>query len=300
MVVARLQGGLGNQLFIYAAARRLSLKNNVPLKLDITSGYERDYYQRTYRLNHFNIGAEIASPYQSFKGILGRVRRQILRIISRHRKFEHRVYLDEESREFDPRLLNLQVKGIIYLEGFFAREKYFKDIERIIRDDFQIVTRHDAENLALAGQIQSTNSVCLHVRRLHGLPSKTEAKSNPSISSLSRDYYKKGIEIIARKIAEPVFYCFGDYPQWFVDNIKIDYPITIINHNKDEKDYEDLWLMSLCKHFIIANSTFSWWGAWLSNYHDKIVIVPDATCYANLSGASIFKRDVIPTGWLAI
>jgi hypothetical protein len=138
------------------------------------------------------------------------------------------------------------------------------------------------------------------VRRLHGLPSKTDAKSNPSISSLSVEYYKKGIEIIAQKITDPVFYCFGDYPQWFVENIKIDYPITIINNNKEEKDYEDLWLMSLCKHFIIANSTFSWWGAWLSNYHDKIVIVPDVNCYVNLSGVSIFKQDVIPTGWLVV
>ena len=300
MVIARLKGGLGNQLFIYAAARRLSLKINVPLKLDITSGFERDYYQRTYRLNHFNIKAEIASPYQSFNGILGRVRRQVLRIISRCCKFEQRVYLDEESGEFDPRLLNLKVKGIIYLEGFFAREQYFKDIEGVIRDDLQIVTRHDAENLALAEKIQSTNSVCLHVRRLHGLPSKTDAKLDPLISSLNADYYKKGIEIIARKIPEPVFYCFGDYPQWFVENIEINYPIIIINHNKEEKDYEDLWLMSLCKHFIIANSTFSWWGAWLSNYHDKIVIVPDTNIYVDLSGVSIFKRDVIPAGWLTI
>ena len=276
MVIVRLQGGLGNQLFIYAAARRLSLKNNVPLRLDITSGFERDYYQRTYRLNHFNIKAEIASPYQSFNGISGRARRQILRIISRYGKFERRVYLDEESREFDPRLLNLKVKGIRYLEGFFAREQYFKDIEGVIRDDLQVVTKHDAENLALAEKIQSTNSVCLHVRRLRGLPSKTDAKSDPLNPALSVDYYKKGIEIIASQIADPVFYCFGDYPQWVVDNIKVDYPIIIINHNKDEKDYEDLWLMSLCKHFIIPNSTFSWWGAWLSNYHDKIVIVPDA------------------------
>ena len=109
MVVVRLKGGVGNQLFIYAAARRLSLNNNVPLKLDISSGFQRDYYQRNYRLNHFNIKAEIASPYQSFNGIFGRVRRQILRIISRCYKFEHRLYLDEESREFDPRLLNCRL-----------------------------------------------------------------------------------------------------------------------------------------------------------------------------------------------
>lgn len=300
MVVVRLKGGVGNQLFMYAAARRLSLKNNVPLRLDVSSGFHHDYYQRNYRLNHFNIKAEIASSYQSFNGISGRVRRQILRMISRCYKFEQRLYLDEESWEFDPRLFNLRVNGIIYLEGYWAREKYFKDIEGMIRDELQIVTKHDAENLALAAKIQSTNSVCIHVRRLRGLPGKTDAQSDPSNPALPADYYKKGIEIIASKIAEPVFYCFGDYPQWVAENVKIDYPIVIINHNKDEKDYEDLWLMSLCKHLIISNSTFSWWGAWLSNYNDKIVIVPEANSYYNLPGIHIFNRDAIPSGWLAI
>jgi hypothetical protein len=300
MVVVRLKGGLGNQLFMYAAARRLSLKNNVPLLLDVTSGFQNDYFLRNYRLNHFNIKAETASPYQSFNGILGRVRRQILRMISKCYKFDHRLYLDEKSRQFDVRLLNLEVNGIIFLEGYWASEKYFKDIEGSIRDDLRIVAKHDAENLAMAEKIQSTNSVCLHVRRLRGLPSTTDAKSDPSIPSLDIDYYKKGIEIIAGKISEPVFYCFGDHPQWFIDNIKIDYPITVIDYNKYEKDYEDLWLMSLCKHFIIANSTFSWWGAWLSNHNDKIVIVPDANIYHNISGINIFNRDNIPSGWLTI
>jgi hypothetical protein len=300
MVVVRLKGGVGNQLFMYAAARRLSLHNNVPLKLDISSGFRHDYYQRDYRLNHFNIKAESASPYQSFHGSFGRVRRQILRMISRCYKFEQRPYLDEEFGEFDPRLLNLQVGGIIYLEGYWASERYFKDIEGIIRDELQIVTRHDAENLALAEKIHSTNSVCIHVRRLRGLPSKTDATLDPFNPALSVDYYKKGIEIIASKIANPVFYCFGDYPQWLVENIKVDYPLIVINHNKDEKDYEDLWLMSLCKHFIIANSTFSWWGAWLSNHNDKIVMVPDTNIYHNLPGINLFEQDAIPSGWLTI
>ena len=179
MVVARIRGGLGNQLFVYAAARRLALHSNVPLKLDIISGFQRDYFQRNYRLQHFNIQGELASRRQSFDGIFGRVRRQILKQLAKFSEFENRRYITEEFPEFDPRLLNLKVNGIIYLEGVWASEQYFKDIEGIIRDDLKLVTRHDSRNLALAEKIQSSNSVCLHLRRLHGVP-RSEAKPSPS------------------------------------------------------------------------------------------------------------------------
>ena len=196
--------------------------------------------------------------------------------------------------------MNFKVNGITYLEGIWASEKYFKDIEGIIRDDLKIVTRHGSQDLALAEKIQSTNSVGIHVRRLRECPGKGEAKPNPSSPALSIDYYKRGIEIIAGKVAYPVFYCFGDYPQWFPQKNKMDFPLVVINHHKDEKDYEDLWLMSLCKHFIIANSTFSWWGAWLSNHHDKIIITPGGNNDCTIPGMEIFSRDAIPSGWLKI
>ncbi len=295
MVVARLKGGLGNQLFIYAAARRLALKNNVPLKLDIISGFQRDYYQRTYRLHHFNIQGEVASRRQSFDGIFGRVRRQILKQLAKFSELEDRRYITEEFPEFDPRLLNFEVNGITYLDGIWANEKYFKDIEGIIRNDLKIVTRHGSEDLALAEKIKSGNSVGIHVRRLRDFPCKG-AGGNSSSPALSADYYKRGIEIIAGKVADPVFYCFGDDPQWFPQNNKMDFPLVVINHNKNEKDYEDLWLMSLCKHFIIANSTFSWWGAWLSNHHDKIIITSGWNNDRTIPGTEM----AIPTGWLTI
>jgi hypothetical protein len=300
MVIARLKGGVGNQLFIYAAARRLSLNNNVPLKLDIISGFQRDYYQRNYRLQHFNIQGDVASRRQSFEGIFGRVRRQVLKQLAKFSEFEQRRYITEEFPEFDPRLLNLKVNGITYLDGIWASEQYFKDIEGIIREDLKIVTRHDPQDLALAAKIQSSNSVGLHVRRLHGVPRKSEAKPNPAIPALSIDYYQRGIEIIAGKVADPVFYCFGDYPQWFSQNNQMDFPLVVINHNKDEKDYEDLWLMSLCKHFVIANSTFSWWGAWLSDHPGKIVITPGGINDRAIPQMTIFSREAIPSGWLKI
>ncbi|MGB7913160.1 MAG: alpha-1,2-fucosyltransferase [Desulfobaccales bacterium] len=300
MVVARIKGGLGNQLFIYAAARRLSLKNNVPLKLDIMSGFQRDYFQRKYRLHHFNIKGEVASRHRSFDGIFGRVRRQILKKMAKFTKFEKRRYITQEFPGFDPRLLDFKVNGIAYLDGIWASEKYFKDIEGVIRDDLKMVAGHDSRDLALAAKIQSGNSIGIHVRRLRELPGNGEAEPNPSSPALTVDYYKRGIDIIAGKVADPVFYCFGDHPQWLSENIKMDFPLVVVNHNKDEKDYEDLWLMSLCKHFIIANSTFSWWGAWLSDHHDKIVITPGGNNDSTIPGMEIFHRDAILSGWLKI
>jgi hypothetical protein len=297
MVIVRLVGGLGNQLFIYAAARRLALKNNVRLKLDIISGFQRDFYRRQYCLNKFNIKAEIASPTESFMGILGRIRRKAVRKISQLRKFEKRMYIVEESNDFDPRLLSLKTNRIVFLEGYWQSEKYFKDIENIIREDFEIISEHDLQNLNMAKKIESSNAVCLHVRRLHGVANMEGAQPLPDAEALEIDYYNRAVAFIAKRVSNPVFYCFGDYPKWMLENIKINFPTVFITHNNsDEKSHEDLWLMSLCKHFIICNSTFSWWGAWLASNQDKIVIAP--AIKEQLRHFNSTSKDLIPEHWI--
>jgi hypothetical protein len=289
VVIARLCGGLGNQLFIYAAARRLSLKNNVPLILDAVSGFSDDFYRRNYCLHHFNIKADFTNYFICRKRFSW-LEREIRRKLSTLRKIENRSYIIEEIEAFDSRIYNLQVKGTVYLDGYWQSEKYFKDIEDIIRQDLEIITEHDEDNIKIANEIKSLNAVCLHARRLHGVPNLPNAEPKKSVPALPMEYYRKAIELIARRVSNPVFFCFGDYPQWLVENIKIDFPTFIIDNNKDdEKNYEDLWLMRQCKHFILANSTFSWWGAWLSNNKNKIVI---ARQFGN--------RDCIPNEWITI
>ena len=129
MVIARVLGGLGNQLFIYAATRRLALTNNVPLKLDIISGFKWDSdFKRKYLLHQFNIQAEIASQWDSFVSPCGRIRRNFLRRINKTVSFKNRFYITEESKEFDTRILQLKVRNRVYLEGYWQSEKYFKDI----------------------------------------------------------------------------------------------------------------------------------------------------------------------------
>ena len=277
MIVARVCAGLGNQLFIYAAARRLALYNGTELKLDATSAFINDHANAVFSLRFFNIDAEKASPWECFTHPGGKIRRRLAQEISEFTPFEKRHYIYENSREYDSRLLNLKGDHSIYLYGYWQSESYFKDIESVIRNDFEFICKHDLQNIEIAEQIQSCNAVCIHGRRCLLVPLQNNPIPNdPSKAiSLGLDYYSAAIAKIAQEIPNPHFYCFSDYPQWFKDNLKIDYPITIVDNNSyHEKFYEDMWLMSQCKHFIMSNSTFSWWGAWLSKNPEKVVYYP--------------------------
>jgi hypothetical protein len=292
MVIPRILGGLGNQLFVYAAARRLSIVNNVPIKLDVLSAYEKDPFKRKFSLHHFNIQKNYASAYESYAGKFGRIRRGMKRLANELKPLKNKDYLVEKSL-FDEEIFNFKVKNKIYIDGYFQTERYFLDVASTIRQEFQIVTPHDDRNNQLAEAIKSTNSVCMHARRMYDLPGDAASASLSKVHALSEAYYSKAIAYVSERVSQPHFYCFGDHPEWFAARIKIDYPITVVKQNKgDDKNYEDLWLMSLCKHFIISNSTFAWWGAWLGGIGDKIVLAP------NMAGWP--QRMKIPEQWITI
>ena len=299
-------GGLGNQLFIYAAARRLALRNSVGLKLDITSGYREDFYKRNYCLNHFNIKAEIASKFESYDGFFGKGRQKFVALFSARLPFGKRKYIKHQFPHFDERLLNLRVNGKIYLDGLWQSEHYFKDEESVIHDDLKITTRPDPQNEDIAQKISAGNAVSLHTRRLRGVGNVKGGKPKDSVASLGFDYYQSAIKKIVSKVPKPHFFCFSDYPDWLRENLSIDYPVTFITHNKgdeknpDAKNYEDLRLMSLCKHHIIANSTFSWWGAWLNPRKDKIVIAPRQGLGGLKNYSERAVEDSLPAAWIKI
>ena len=150
---------------------------------------------------------------------------------------------------------------------------------------------HDNENKEWAEKIKSTNAVAMHARRLHGVPNQKNAKPNPNVRAISLRYYLDAMNEIGSQIPNPHFYCFSDYPDWFQENLRTEFPVTFIKHNQYgyDRSHEDFWLMSQCKHFIISNSTFSWWAAWLSNQVNKIVISPDRIFWG--------LQDIIPAGW---
>lgn len=295
-IITRIKGGIGNQLFCYAAARRLAVLNNAELVIDDISGFVRDHqYQRRYSLDRFHILARKATASERMEPF-GRLRRRLVKCINRRRVFSNRTYIEQNDMGFDPRLLGLKVRRDVYLDGYWQSESYFKDIEDIIRLDLLIASPNDPTNQKVAGRIQSCNAVCVHVRRFVN----PLINDSPKIMyNLQKDYYERAQREILRRVQKPYFFIFSDNPNAAKNMIDLPESVaTYIYHNHEHVDAcADLWLMSLCKHFIIANSTFSWWGAWLSSNFDKIIIYPDI----KTRGLSSWGFDgLIPNGWIGM
>ena len=268
-VICRIFGGLGNQLFCYAAARRLALVNKAELVIDDVTGFARNHvYQRHYQLDHFSIPCRKATAAERLEP-LERYRRGLAKWVSRRRAFEKRCYLEQEGIDFDARLLALKVKGTLYLDGYWQSEGYFKDVEKIIREDLRIIPPKDPLNLSMAEEICNSQAVALHVRWF-------DAPGSNTIHNVTADYYQRAIALMQEKIESPRYFLFSDDPE--TARSKLALPkgrVTYVSHNRgDENAYVDLWLITKCRHFITANSTFSWWGAWLGGGKEKIVVTP--------------------------
>lgn len=291
LVITKLIGGLGNQFFQYALGRALSIRNDAPLKLDV-SGYE-SYKLRRYSLSHFNVVEEIASHEE-----IERFRRAgstrparlaaRLGVLPRSRRFTTIV---ESGFAFSPEVLG--ARGNIYLEGYWQSEKYFKEIEDVIRRELTVKSEPDGANEQVGRLIRATDSVCVHVRR-------GDYASNPEITKIYElcppDYYRAAARELTKSVAAPHFFVFSDDPTWARENLEFNQPTTFVEHNGAGKDYEDLRLMSLCKHFVIANSSFSWWGAWLGADPRKLVFAPKAWFRTREHDT----RDLIPDAWYVI
>lgn len=276
-VTVGIGGGLGNQLFQYAAARSLAHRSGVPLVIDHLSGFARDFYQRRYLLDRFAIRGEMIDPRASFVSPWGRMRRRMLVWRNRSRPLAEKTYLVEDWERFHPELVDWVVTRPVYLEGYWQHEAYFRNISDLLREELVLRTAHDEQNLAMARRIDSVESVCLHVRRLHGVPGTKDAKPQATVSAwhhLDPSYFPRAIEAMTQRLANPHFFVFADYPDWAREHIRTDHPTEFVTHNGPDRDTEDFWLMGLCRHFVISNSTFSWWAAWLARNPSKIVIAP--------------------------
>ena len=296
-VTVQIAGGLGNQLFQYATARRLALQSGVPLELDHLSGFARDFYRRRYLLDRFAIRGEKIAPRAAYVSHRGRLRRALRARWSRDRELADRGYIREEDSRFVPGLLDLRVTRPVYLEGYWQYERYFRDIRDTLCEELAIHTAHDPDNLEYARKIASVEAVCLHVRRLHGVPDTKDAKPIADATwkhHIEPSYFQHAVERLAQRVANPHFFVFADYPDWAREHIRAPFPLEFVTHNGSDRDYEDFWLMGPCRHFIVANSTFSWWAAWLARDPDKVVIAPKAS----VGPDEVLKST--PEDWLLI
>ena len=288
MIVVRLMGGLGNQLFQYATARHLAAINNTELFVDTTFLDEKkeSVTPRKYELNSFNVQTKIADAklLHSFRGSDFSTGERIITLI---KTFGDRHKYKFDDYGFDEELLKL--KGNYYIRGFFQSEKYFKTMEPIIRKELSLKETGISNDIELVSKIIHSESVSIHIRRGDYIRNLSAMDVH---SLCSKDYYIKSIQHITALLNKDLhFYLFTDDAAWVQREMNWPINYTLI---ENKSTIEDFYLMSLCKHNIIANSTFSWWAAWLNNNEHKKVIMPKYWLN-NILSESV---DLVPKNWI--
>lgn len=293
MIISQIIGGLGNQMFQYAAGRALSFKRHTRLKLDVSAF-------GNYRLHHgftltqaFDAPCDIASD-SDVREVLGcRANRLIRAALQRFpgihlgaKRFMREPHVHYWSG-FD------NAPDDCYLSGYWQSERYFYEFAEAIRSDFSFRPAVDPVNIQLIREISELPAVSLHVRR-------GDYVSNPKAAQVHGtcgvEYYARAIDYIAARVSNIHLFIFSDDLEWAVRNLPLEsWPYTCVGNNTGQESWRDMHLMSLCRHNITANSSFSWWGAWLNSNPEKIVVAP-SRWFASRHDAS----DVIPSTWIRL
>lgn len=287
MIIVKVMAGLGNQMFQYALYKNFIVQNK-EAKLDISffdyfnahNGYELDRI--------FNISPIYATIEES--NILGDTRLDVVSRILRKLGVTKKTHYTQDivyGFGFEEKLLD--IKENVYLQGYWQSEKYFYNAKDILRSEFSFKKKLDQKNQEISDLIKNTNSISLHVRR------GDYVSSNNLGNVCSLKYYRNAMEYIKSEVDNPFFFVFSDDIDWCKANLNRD-NIFYVNINFGQDSYKDMQLMSLCQHNIIANSSFSWWGAWLNINTNKIVVAPNKW----FNNDKTVVKDIIPDDWIKI
>jgi len=287
-------GGLGNQMFQYATARRLSQKHNASLRLDITvynSMEERDT-PRHFELDQYQISGKVASQEE-----LAMMLPQDFQAAMPFRA-KRRLGLDKRLRPLgeSAKGLNsivLKARDNTYLVGWWQNEGYFSDIRDILYDEFK-PKKTSAYTNALLKQMDGEEAISIHVRRGDYVSNK---HANKEHGLAPKDYYESAIKLLGGKVKNPRFYVFSDDLEWCRKNLNLGKDAVFVDGNGADRAYEDIYLMQHCRHNIVANSSFSWWGAWLNDNPDKIVIAP-LQWFQNKQTNQ--ETEIVPDSWMRL
>lgn len=287
MIIVRISGGLGNQMFQYAAGRSLSLKTGLPLGLDLRH-YDRvrehGYALGAFPLSHAPIDEAVLPPMPR--------KRPLAHLLWRLTRREPQI-LRERGLGFDPAIAAVSRPALI--DGYFQSERYFAEHAATIRAELTPRAPPDAENARWLAEIEAEPcAVSLHVRR-------GDYVRNPRFAARhgarSTSYYERALAHVAQGMGrKPVIYAFSDDPEWVRANLRLPAEMRLVEHNDASRNIEDLRLMSACRHHILANSSFSWWAAWLNPNPGKIVAAP-ARWYAD---PRCVNPDIWADGWARI
>lgn len=290
-VFVALTGGLGNQLFQYALGRFLAIKTGGELVIDDTFFVSplAGLTPREYGLDQFQVNGRRITPAE---------RRSLFTYTNRGFRFVRKFVdlpgpINYYREPLDRLMLDVrQAQGDLLIDGFWQSERYFEGVENTLRKDLTPCDEVIEQTADLRDQMQSVSSVSLHVRRGDYVDPKTSAARG--ICDL--DYYQRAVQIMKNQLGDAHFFLFSDDQQWVSQNLKLDANTTLVQHDTPVSAVVDLWLMAGCKHHIIANSTFSWWGAWLNPVKDKLVIRPSIW----MRTQPHMNSTACPDSWMAI
>jgi hypothetical protein len=292
MIISNLVGGLGNQMFQYACARSLSLELDLPLKFSIDTFFAYNAHNGFELARVFSLELEIASD-EDLRDLIGWGRSLPLArraLVKRPLSWlAGSRFLGEPHFKYWPTLRARAHQGG-YLQGYWQSERYFKCNAAQIRADFTFRDELRGANLHIAHSIGQHTAISVHVRRGDYV---SDSKTFATHGTCSPLYYHKAIDTLLQVCPGAKLVAFSDDPYWVSQVLRPRYPgMILVDHNKGTESYNDMRLMSMCRHHVIANSSFSWWGAWLNPNPDKIVIAP-ARWFADGRDSD----DVIPEGW---
>jgi hypothetical protein len=299
MVILKLKGGLGNQLFQYAAARQIASNNGVELIIDSISGFKRDPFRRENLLNYFPISAKFnIINFENKIYNCNYFYYKIYNLIQRLLPLKYRFYIKESEKiDFDSRLRDIKLTKTIYLEGYFQSYLYFDSISEIIKREFIFTGELGRECKQFYEEINMSESVSIHLRSFNVGKLNDTSLIN---GNCSLEFYESAINHILVNIKTPKFFIFSDDIEWAkktIDLLNINFEVKLIYYSDNlDHSIEDFVLMSECKYNIIANSTFSWWAAWLNKNPNKIIIAPSNWFVSR----KVSNKSIYPNSWIVI
>jgi hypothetical protein len=287
-VVVPLIGGLGNQMFQYAAARALALRTGAAVKLELSwfgTDPDRQYALAPFAIEATSIvsGEQTAPKYD----LLSRV----IRRLPIARKQNGLLVFKEASFRYDAGIE--QARAPIFLDGYFQSEKYFSSYRDQIGADFKLRNAPLPPTRAVLNQISQSDAICVHIRRGDYVTNKA-ANAHHGICSL--EYYAAGLERAVEGLAQPHCFVFSDDPTWALENFVPKIPVTFVDIHATNQAHEDLRLMAACQRYVIANSSLSWWGAWLGSHNNKKVVAPAQW----FQKRDIDTSDLVPSSWIRV
>jgi len=293
MIFVKVIGGLGNQLFQYAFAKGLAKKLNCSFKLDVTA-FSRYYSLHRFALSDFTFRYDLLSPADARRfhratgpGIT------LVALLQRLKPSSLRCFFREtKAFQFDEMLISPR-KFPCYFDGYWQNEGYFHSVANEIRAEFCLKVGLSDDDRRYETAIRSRTGVSVHIRRGDYV---TDPKTRRFLGVCPTEYFYNALELIQQQVSGVHLFVFSDDPEWVRSHFSPGAPMTIVSDRPNARGCVDLYLMSLCRHHVIANSTFSWWGAWLNPQPDKIVVAPKAWA----QGALNTSREILPAGWYSI